>query len=277
MKDLGRSGAIILPMPQSLFDDHVDLSKAGVHNSPADAVKWPVTTALTALDITASGVRVQFAKKDGPDRWPDVTPPGWSGPLQYTLWLALQVGGKWHTAGLIEFWHGLDTGGGDITRDDQIAKNWTYDCGPMAYQPAVGEQVGFFVTAGDARKKDVAAHHERSNVVVIPFPASTPASFTFAAPSGQGGDIGTGGAVPDEPVEPLTPSGGLRDAQFNQLMAAMSDIRRTQDEAQAATVDAIAKLRSDALEAVKAIAPLFGGSGLANVLSGILGGEPGKK
>jgi hypothetical protein len=66
-----------------------------------------------------------------------------------------------------------------VTRNNQIAANWTYYCGAMARQPAPGEQVGFFVTAGDQRLKDVAITHERSNVVVVPFPAFAGQTFTF--------------------------------------------------------------------------------------------------
>ena len=66
-----------------------------------------------------------------------------------------------------------------MTINNQIAVNWTYYCGPMARQPAPGEQVGFFVTAGDQRMKDVSATHERSNIVVVPFPAAAGRTFTF--------------------------------------------------------------------------------------------------
>ena len=57
----------------------------------------------------------------------------------------------------------------------QFAYNWYYNpqvWGPLAnHQPANGEQVGFFVTAGDERVKDVTRVRERSQVVVLPFPS----------------------------------------------------------------------------------------------------------
>jgi hypothetical protein len=160
--------------------DAFDPAFALVHNSPVP--DWPVGTTLTSLEIRADGVHVEFTRKDGDQRWPDVTPPGWGGPIQYTLWFGMQIGGsiRWHIAGLIEYWHDLDANGGDITKNNQIAVNWTYDCGEMARQPLPGERVAFFVTAGDQRKKDVWAVHERSQVVIVPFPATTPTVFTFA-------------------------------------------------------------------------------------------------
>jgi len=48
------------------------------------------------------------------------------------------------------------------------------------HQPAPGEQVGFFVTAGDQRAKDVRAVTERSNVVLIPFPTDGGAYYPFS-------------------------------------------------------------------------------------------------
>lgn len=162
------------------MSDAFDLSLAVVHNSPTP--NWPITAALTRLECRADGVHVEFSKKDGAGRWPDVIPEGWTGPIQYTLWLGMRIAGEWHVAGLIEFWHGLDASGGNVVRDDQIAKNWTYDCGPMARQPLPGERVAFFVTAGDQRKKDAFLVHERSQVVTVPFPGSVPAVFAFEAP-----------------------------------------------------------------------------------------------
>jgi hypothetical protein len=54
---------------------------------------------------------------------------------------------------------------------------------PMARQPAAGELLAFFVTAGDQRKKDVATVRERSNVVLVTMPAATPAIYPFSAPA----------------------------------------------------------------------------------------------
>ncbi len=179
--------------------DAIDLSEASVYNSPANIASWPDTTAITALAVTTAGIQVTFAKSSGLDRWPDVTPPGWSGPLQYTLWLALSIDGQWDTSGIIQFWFGLPASGGDVTQNDQIALNWVYDSrwGPMeGHQPAVGELVGFFVVAGNERGVTDASQApvmERSNIVVIPFPAAAGVSFLFGptvVPDGGAVDAG---------------------------------------------------------------------------------------
>jgi hypothetical protein len=76
------------PPPSNPGGDAIDLHQATISGgSPGDVANWPVTARLTVLDFQASGVAVQFTKKDGPGRWPDVVPPGWDGALQYTLWM----------------------------------------------------------------------------------------------------------------------------------------------------------------------------------------------
>jgi hypothetical protein len=163
--------------------DMIDLSTVTIVNSP-DVRAWPVTATITRLELRPTGVHVAFTKEDGADRWPDVHPPGWDGPLQYTLWLVECISGRWFASGIIEFWFGLDESGGPVCTPGQIPTNWCYDgrWGAMnGYQPAVGEPVGFMVTAGDARGKDVHAVAERSQVVVVAFPAWSGGVFTFAA------------------------------------------------------------------------------------------------
>jgi hypothetical protein len=175
------------PPPQSGGpSDAIDLHQMTVLNSPADVADWPATATLTLLDLRANGAHVEHTKQNGPGSWPDITPPGWSGPLQYTLWIVLNINGQWHASGCIEYWRGLYENGGAVS---QYAQNWYYDpgrWGPMAgHQPAAGEQVGFLVTAGDARNNGPTILKERSNVVVVPFPSASGASFTLSAASLQ--------------------------------------------------------------------------------------------
>jgi hypothetical protein len=162
--------------------DAVPLSSMIVRYSPAFG-SWPITTALKVVDIRADGVHVEFSKQNGAGRWPDWTPPGWDGPLQYSLGMALKINGQWYASSPIEFWYGLDRSGGPPS---QYALNWFYDPGrwaPMTtHQPAVGETIGFFVVAGDARGR-MDGHgspvKERSNVVMVTMPTDGGARFVF--------------------------------------------------------------------------------------------------
>ncbi|HZU98031.1 MAG TPA: NBR1-Ig-like domain-containing protein, partial [Planctomycetota bacterium] len=164
----------------SIPPDAVDLSQCTIENSPQDIASWPVTAKVTSLDINANGFDLEFTKKDGPGSWPDYTPPGWSGPIEYTLWSVEKINGKWYASGCIQIWRGENRSGGPPSG---FAADWYYDAsrwGPLAgYQPAVGEQVGFFVSAGNARNNGDTLVKERSNVVLIPFPSDAGATFTY--------------------------------------------------------------------------------------------------
>ncbi len=152
----------------------IDLSNAIVLNSPADVARWPVTATITNIDLAMNGVRVDFTKKDGPGSWPDVPFGAPGDSLQYTLWIVISVNGQWYTSGCIQYWRGLDRNGGPPM---DFARNWYYDVirwGAMVgHQPAHGEKVGFFVTAGNARNvlgNEGTIVKERSSIVTMTFP-----------------------------------------------------------------------------------------------------------
>jgi hypothetical protein len=170
------------PPPPDPSADAIDLHQATVYASPMDIADWPITARITRLDLGATGAAVDFTKTDGPGRWPDVIPPGWDGPIEFTLWMVVNVNGRWYTAGGVEYWYGLDRNGGPVS---QYAQNWYYSPAVWhelsMHQPVPGEQVGFFVSAGDARAKDVHIVRERSNVVVVPFPSSGGRLFTLGS------------------------------------------------------------------------------------------------
>jgi hypothetical protein len=170
------------PTP-SAAADMMPLSSAIIHNSPLNVASWPITSALRVVEIRSNGVHVEFSKQDGPGRWPDFTPPGWDGPLQYSLGMVMSINGQYHASAPIEFWHGLPASGGPPS---QYATNWFYDPGrwaPMTYhQPAVGETIGFFVCAGDCRNRTDGSGSpvkERTNVVTVTMPNDNGARFVF--------------------------------------------------------------------------------------------------
>jgi hypothetical protein len=164
--------------------DAIDLRNSGVYNSPADIASWPVTSTITSLHMEPegspiAGVSLTFTTQDS---WPDYTPSGWNGPLQYTVWAVVNVNGQWDTSGFIQMWRGRPSTGAPILAE--FPRNWAYDSrwGPMnGYQPHAGEQMGFFVSAGDARgQSGVTSVRERSNVVMVALPAGDSGNFTFS-------------------------------------------------------------------------------------------------
>lgn len=156
-----------------------------VAGSP-NVLAWPVTTRIARLELADQGVRVTFDKCA---TWPDVTPPGWGGPLRFTLWLFENIGGEWYAAGIIQFWACDQFNGGAVYQDHQIARNWVYDTrwsAMVGHQPAPGERIGFMVSAGNARGEDDHGVAERSDIVelLMPTAAATYPPAPFAAVEG---------------------------------------------------------------------------------------------
>lgn len=179
---LSSTPATPAPVPTPAVDG-INFSQSIIRDSPATLASWPITTAIRVLELRPNGIHVEFSKQAGPGRWPDWTPPGWDGALQYTLGMALNIGGQWYASAPIEFWYGLDESGGPPS---QYALNWFYAptrWAPMTtHQPAVGETIGFFVCAGDCRGR-IDGHgspvKERSNVVLVKMPTNAGARYTF--------------------------------------------------------------------------------------------------
>lgn len=172
--------AILLSMFVRPAAAQIPIDQLQIVNSP-DVRGWAPTATISRVEFRSAGIHFDFDKLD---TWPDVTPPGWTGPIRYTVWLLLNVDGHWYGSGIIEFWRDrASTDDTDVTKNNQIANNWLYDSrwGPMAgHQPQAGELVGFMLTAGDARGKDVHAVTERSRIVELAWPSgpSVPA-FTW--------------------------------------------------------------------------------------------------
>ncbi len=127
-----------------------------------------------------------FDKQTGTARWPDYN-AGSVGLVQYTLWMFENIGGQWYGSGGIRYGSADYQQGG---APSSFGVNWFYDptrWGVMANrQPAVGELVGFMVSAGDARDSDGTNVQERSNLVVVPFPDDTGIDYSCIA-----GQVGT--------------------------------------------------------------------------------------
>lgn len=171
------------PTTSGVASDMFPLAQATIRNSPLDLARWPITSAIRVVEIRPNGIHVEFSKQDGPGRWPDFTPAGWDGSLQYTLGMLLSINGAAYASAPVEFWYGLPAAGGPPS---QYAMNWFYDpvrWAPMTYhQPAVGETIGIFACAGDCRNRTDGSGSpvkERTNVVMVRMPDDNGARYTF--------------------------------------------------------------------------------------------------
>lgn len=226
--------------------DGIDLASAQIHNSP-DVRGWAATSTITRLEFRPTGVHVEHTKVQGAGAWPNFRPPGWDGDLQYTLWIFVNLGGTWHGSGCIEFWQSCDQNGGPA---EEFAKNWYYDANrwaPMTgHQPAVGEIVGFMVSAGDARNSGTVSLQERSNVVAMPFPSS---GAIYTAPVQIPEPAPTPAPVPapaptPEPPHPSTGTVVLNSGQYAAIMARFDNLDKALAQARADVKSAGASILS---------------------------------
>jgi hypothetical protein len=151
-----------------------DMRQATIWNNPPDLGSWAATANMTMIQFGNGVFSFDFDKRTGPNRWPDV-PYGPGGSLQFTLGMCLNINGHWNCSAPIQYWYGRDT-----VASASIQQDWFYDArwGAMqGHQPAYGEQVGFFVAAGNLRNvtDDSGSYvFERSNVLFLPWGQNYP-------------------------------------------------------------------------------------------------------
>ncbi len=216
-------------------DDAIDLHAATIHRSPHDIADWPVSVSITAIDMaTPAGLSFTF-DHPLPDAWKWASnPSNPSDNYQYTVWACVHLD-AWHCAGFVQMWQGRASTGAPILSD--FHRNWAYDAvrwGPMAdYSPKVGDQMAFFVSAGNARGVDgVTSVRERSNVVTVILPAGDVGHVAFTpAPS------------PPSPPPPLPPPpiAGPTTQDLADMIASLE--KRQADDTQR-ILDAIADLKA---------------------------------
>jgi hypothetical protein len=163
--------------------DSLDLRQASIYNSPSDLANWAVTARITSVIFTPNAFLVDFDRRNGPNRWPDIAFGDPGDNLQYTLGMCLNINNHWDCSAVVQFWYGRDLGAS--APPSEIATAWFYDSrwGPlMGRQPADGETVGIFVCAGDCRNKtSVSTIHERSNVQFVTWSNRGGPAYTFSS------------------------------------------------------------------------------------------------
>jgi hypothetical protein len=133
--------------------------------------RWAETSCITRVDFSSGYVIVDFDRRQGGGKWPEVPfGDGGGGTIQYTLGMCFYIQGQWHCSAAIQFWDGreLEAGG----RMNEIGINWYYDgrWGIMAgYQPRQGELVAIFAANGNVRDSTNWNIEQRTNFLFIPY------------------------------------------------------------------------------------------------------------
>src|SRR5258707_10951620 len=98
----------------------IQIEQLRIQNSP-DVRGWEPTATITKVEFwRGAGIHFQF---DRNGTWPDVVPDGWNGPVQYTVWILLNINGEWYGSGIIECWPDRQsTDDADVTENNQIAR-----------------------------------------------------------------------------------------------------------------------------------------------------------
>jgi hypothetical protein len=165
-----------------------DMTQAIIRDNPPDMGTWPETATITFIQFRSDALIVDFDKRTGPGRWPNLPfrpgDPANGGGIQYTLGMCFNLGGQWNCSAPIQFWQDRELEA--AAAPSSIPQTWYYDgrWGPMAgYLPAQGEMVGIFVALGNVRSihdSSLFLARERSNVALVPFDRGDGTVFTFA-------------------------------------------------------------------------------------------------
>jgi hypothetical protein len=162
--------------------DMIDFSTVVITRDSPDVKSWPIGAKFLRIDLSkTSDAGINFSKKNGSDAWPFVRGPE-GGEIQFTLWVACNIGGVWYACGSILCISRSPTDNyvptGPTLAPGQLPNNWYYFCGDplQEYQPQPGEQVAWFLTAGVQRRNDIHTVAERTQVVLAPF---SEGSFAF--------------------------------------------------------------------------------------------------
>jgi hypothetical protein len=165
------------------------MTQAVIFNNPPDLAFWPATTNITLVQFRGDALIVEFDKRVGDGRWPNLPfdPGGRSdgGGIQYTLGMCFKINGQWYCSAVVNFWQDRELEA--AAAPSSIPQTWYYDgrWGPMAgYLPAQGEMVGMFVVAGNVRNilsGSLSLMKERSGIVLVPFDRGNGSVITFSA------------------------------------------------------------------------------------------------
>lgn len=170
--------------------DAVDIGSVVFLGAPEHVKSWPVTNPIVRVELKSqrgthdTGVGIGLASDT---RWPDMTPPGWDGPLNWTLWIGVWCRGQVHMTPSLEYWssaggsrRGKYWSGAPLLTD---YNEWVYQEPVMAgCPPKRGDKVYFMAVPVSHRRKVVESVPERSQIAEVVLVEDAVYMFTGAPP-----------------------------------------------------------------------------------------------
>jgi hypothetical protein len=155
------------PAPPSA-PDGFNLNDVRIVGGSPDVRGWAITSDITSIGFGGGSFHIDHTRRCG---WPGVDI---GGALQEsTIWVFERINGQWYGTGG-ERLRPCQTDKG-LGSPGDIANGWFYNAfwAPFnGHQPAPGEMVGFMITAGSTRADNNAPVHERTRIVMIPWPGA---------------------------------------------------------------------------------------------------------
>ncbi len=145
------------------------LADVTIIGSP-DVRGFAVTSHITSLRFSPGTMHVDHTRRG---MWTPVVIDPDGTTQEATVWVFFHIGGQWYATG----GERLRPSQTDKALDNpsQIGPGWLYDPGRWGvmtgYVPSPGDLVGFMVVSGSTRSDDHVVEHERTAVILVPFPA----------------------------------------------------------------------------------------------------------
>jgi hypothetical protein len=162
-----------VPTPPPSIPGGFDLNQVRFVGGSPDIRGWAVTSEITSLVFGGGSIHIDHTRRG---QWPSVDI---GGALQEaTIFVFENINGQWYGTGGERLRPGQTDK--ELGRPSDIATGWFYSSywAPMTgYVPRPGEVVGFMVVAGSARADSNSPVHERTGVVLIPFPSDNGGSY----------------------------------------------------------------------------------------------------
>lgn len=188
----------------------IDLSQVTVVGSDPSALTFPRTARLESIGIVPGRMSIRTS---GTDNW-----PGTDGTMDRdaqggTLWVFLNINGRWHATGAERLRRYQVNGDKPVADPSQgglgtlIGQGWLFDGGRWGIMagrnPKPGERIGVMVVAGSTRSDFNVPLRARTDILVVTWPdAQGKMPFDVVWREGDGGDV--------QPPPPPPPPDDLR-------------------------------------------------------------------